>query len=144
VFRYIYINIYALLLLLIGAGHILIILFTKPHWGVTTILAIVAVYCIYYGINILLSWPAKMREYRILIERNTPTFNSESFRPYMQAPCGRQLTKVVLKDLSAKSRYRELKQMQEPLLRLIIKGCKHEPARITIYDDSKDSKQFDE
>ena len=143
-FRYIYINIYALLLLLIGAGHILLIILTNLHWGLITILSIVAICSIYYGINILFSWPAKMREYRILIERNTPTFNSESFRPYMQAPCGRQLTKVVLKDLGAKSRYSELKQMQEPLLRLIIKGCKQEPARITIYDDSKDSKQFDE
>lgn len=135
-FRYIYINIYALLLLSIGAGHILIIILLNLHWSLICIASIVAACCIYYGCNILLSWPAKKREYKILIERNTPTFNSESFRPYMQAPCGRQLTKIVLKDLGRQQQYKELKQMQKPLFNLIHNSCQREQAKIIIYDNS--------
>lgn len=131
-YRYIYINIYAFLLLILGGGIIFILIWFDLNWWIVTLLGIAAAMCLYGGINILLSWESKMREYHILMERNGTKFNAEAFRPFMQAPCGRQLTKVVLKDLGKQERYGELLKMRTTLREHISHGCSHE-SRITIY-----------
>lgn len=64
------------------------------------------------GARILSAWDAKMREYHILMERNKDGFNPESFAKFMEAPCGRLLVKVVLRDLGYSDKYKSLKVYQ--------------------------------
>ncbi len=60
------------------------------------------------SIRLFSSWKDKQREYSILIGKNNKEFRPESFKIFMQAPCGRLLTKALLKDLNMENRYKEL------------------------------------
>ena len=60
------------------------------------------------AIKLFFSWNDKIIKYNILIKKNQNSFRPESFKVFMQAPCGRLLTKAVLKDLGIKEKYKEL------------------------------------
>lgn len=64
-------------------------------------------------------WNSKKRRYKKLIEANTGCFNPDSFKEYMQAPCGRLLVKVVLDDLGKKELYKKLKKTRISWIRTI-------------------------
>ena len=53
------------------------------------------------------TWKDKQKKYQILIGKNKKEFRPESFEIFMKAPCGRLLTKSVLKDLGYKDKYKE-------------------------------------
>lgn len=106
--RYLYLNSYALLLLLVGGG-ILLLPGWLIHWSVVIAQVVVALPFLKNGIRILNAWESKMREYNILMQRNAKNFTPSSFAKYMEAPCGRLLVRVVLKDLGCSKRYKELK-----------------------------------
>ena len=58
--------------------------------------------------------------------KNEKCFNPESFKEYMQAPCGRRLVKTVLKDLNQSEQYKALSKYRVPFLsqiKQIRKGC---------------------
>ena len=44
------------------------------------------------------------------MEKNKDAIRSDSFSDYMEAPCGRLLTKLVLKDLGKENEYPALKK----------------------------------
>lgn len=52
-----------------------------------------------FAIRILRQFPRKKREYQLLIERNDDTLRPDTFWLYADAPCGRLLMWLVLKDL---------------------------------------------
>ena len=52
--------------------------------------------------------------------KNKNEFRPETFKAFMQMPCGRLLTKAVLKDLGKKSEYKNLIKYKTPFLKLII------------------------
>lgn len=64
-------------------------------------------------------WNSKKRRYKKLVEANTDCFNPDSFKEYMQAPCGRLLVKVVLEDLGKKEQYKKLKKTRISWIRTI-------------------------
>lgn len=116
--RYIYINIYAFLIILMGIGIIFL-----PLSGISPYLIYVqillALICLKAAISILEKWNSKKRRYKKLIEANTDCFNPDSFKEYMQAPCGRLLVKVVLDDLGKKEQYNKLKKTRISWIRTI-------------------------
>ena len=129
--RFLYLNSYAFLLLAMGVGIAIVPCYRMGGWWFVVPQAIVALTCLKGAWRILHSWGDKKRKYHVLMERNTPTLRPETFREYMQAPCGRLLTKTVLSDLGKREAYRELKALEEPLPRRLRKACK--PQKTTIY-----------
>ena len=55
----------------------------------------------------------------------------------MQAPCGRLLTKAVLKDLNLKEKYKELLVYKEPFFVSLKKGCQKQETKIYVNEDFK-------
>lgn len=70
----------------------------------------------YYSVKLFSTWKDKKTKYKILLAKNKDGFRPESFKIFMQAPCGRLLTKAVLKDIGLKSKYKELLLYKEPFL----------------------------
>lgn len=128
--RYLYLNIYAFLLVFLGIGIAFIPLYLWSGWLIV-IQVVATVSCIYNGLKIFATWRDKKRKYEVLLQRNRTEFRPETFYEYMQAPCGRLLVRVVLSDLDCPCRYRELLSLREPLRKRITSTCR--PARTVVY-----------
>ncbi len=83
------------------------------------------------------TWKDKKIKYEILIGKNKNGFRSDSFKIFMQAPCGRLLVKAVLKDLGLKQEYKNLLVYREPLSVSIKNGCISQETKIYINEDFK-------
>ena len=116
--RYLYLNAYALLLLFVGGGVLLIPLWLY-HWAFALLQVAIAYPFIKNGAKILASWETKKREYKILMERNAEKFRPDTFAKYMEAPCGRLLVKAVLKDLGYSQHYKSLKVYQTSIWQIM-------------------------
>ncbi len=79
------------------------------------------------------AWKDKKIKYKILLERNKKDFRPDTFKVFMQAPCGRLLAKSVLKDLGIQEKYRELLLYKEPFLVSIKKNCLSSAQETRIY-----------
>lgn len=79
------------------------------------------------------TWKDKKLKYKILIEKNKKEFRPDTFKVFMQAPCGRLLTKIVLKDLGIREKYKELLVYKEPFIVSIKKGCLPSSQKTIIY-----------
>lgn len=134
--RFIYLNSYSFLLLICGIAVVLV-----PFFQVSKLFVISQVIlffiCIKYSLQIFSTWHDKKKKYAVLMERNRKHFRPETFEPYMQAPCGRLLTKVVLEDLGQKDRYKELLAFKPSLLESINKNCTRQKTSIYINEDFK-------
>ena len=119
-FRFLYLNFYAVLLLLLGAAAA-----TVPLYRITALVRIFSV------------WKDKKRRYEKLLERNKAEWEAHSFRPYMISPCGRLLVKAVLSDLNRKDEYRNLKQYIPSLRNQIKFNCRTEKTVVYINKDIK-------
>lgn len=132
--RFIYLNAYAFLLLFMGTGIALIPLYRISPWLVL-VQAIPTLICLANGLRIFRSWKDKGRKYRILMERNSEAFRPDSFAEYMQAPCGRLLVRIVLKDLGKSDMYRSLLTLRKPVIDNLRSGCT--PQKTIVYIDGK-------
>ncbi len=83
------------------------------------------------------TWEDKKIKYKILMGKNQKGFRPESFQVFMQAPCGRLLTKVVLKDLNLKEKYKELLYYKVPLSVSLKNSCQKSKTTIYINEDFK-------
>lgn len=106
-FRFLYLNTYSFLLLLCGAITVLIPLYKISKWLIVP-QVIGSLFCIKQAIGLFMTWKDKKTKYEILMGKNKNGFRPDSFKIFMQAPCGRLLTKVVLKDLGLSNKYNEL------------------------------------
>ena len=105
--RYLYLNLYALLLLIGGVVALVIPIGEGVIWFII-LKGTICLICFKGVYGILASWPDKKRKYNILITRNQELFRPETFKEYMEAPCGRLLVKVVLRDLGLSHEYPSL------------------------------------
>ena len=119
--RFIYLNAYAFLLILIGGGVAFIPVYKVSLWLILPQAAIV-IYCMKAAYTILSSWQDKKRKYHILMQRNRKELRADTFSEYMQAPCSRLLTKIVLKDLGRTDCYKTMKK-HVPIRARIKKNC---------------------
>ena len=123
--RYLYLNFWGLLLISISLAFSVTLFFVNYSYFLPLPIIIILI-CLYGGCNILKTWDDKKRKYSILISKNEKCFNPESFKEYMQAPCGRLLVKIVLKDLNESEQYKSLKKYRVSFLsqiKQIRKGC---------------------
>lgn len=131
--RFIYVNIYAFLILLMGIGIIFL-----PLSGLSEYLiyvqVLLALVCLKSSISIFNTWEAKKRRYKKLIDANKECFNPESFEEYMKAPCGRLLVKLVLDDLDEKRQYKKLKTYKISWIKTLKNNCKpRKRVKIVVY-----------
>lgn len=135
-FRFLYLNFYAVLLLLLGAAAA-----TVPLYRITALFLFIqiptALLCIHESVRIFSVWKDKKRRYEKLLERNKAEWEAHSFRPYMISPCGRLLVKAVLSDLNRKDEYRNLKQYIPSLRNQIKLNCRTEKTVVYINKDIK-------
>lgn len=96
--RYLYVNLYAWLLLF-GATIIALIPLYKITFWLIIPQALAALGMIRFAVKILMFFPHKQREYKLLVERNAESLRRDSFWCYADSPCGRLLMRLVLKDL---------------------------------------------
>ena len=127
--RFLYLNIYAFLLLLIGLGIFVLPLYR--HWLGLVFQIVWAIVCVGEAAKILSSWNDKKRKYVVLMERNTPVFRPDTCAEFMKAPCGRLLVRVVLKDLDQTHQYKELKKYERHLWQLSKDDCA--PKKTVVY-----------
>lgn len=135
--RYLYLNFWGLLLISISLV-IAITLFLVNYSYFLPLPIIAILICLYGGCSILKTWEDKKRKYSILITKNEKVFYPESFKEYMEAPCGRLIVKVVLKDLNQSEQYKNLDKYRVSYLsqiKQIKKGCVRSKTVIRYYPD---------
>ncbi len=131
--RFIYINIYAFLILLVGIGIIFLPLSSLASYCIY-VQILFSLVCLKSSISIFKTWKAKKRRYKKLIETNKDNFNPNSFEEYMKAPCGRLLVKLVLEDLNEKEQYKKLKIYKISWLKTLKSIFKSKkPAKTVVY-----------
>lgn len=137
-FRYLYLNTYSFLLLICGIIIALIPFFRILKWLVIPQVA-VSLFFVIQAVKLFSTWQDKKIKYKILIEKNKNVFYPETFKIFMQAPCGILLTKAVLNDLGLKERYSEVKIYKKSFFDLTKAGCmnKNQKTRIYINEDFK-------
>lgn len=96
--RYLYVNLYAWVLLAGAAAIAALPLYLISLWLIIPQGAAVLGMSI-FAIKILMQFRHKQREYELLMERNGETLRPDSFWCYADVPCGRLLMWLVLKDL---------------------------------------------
>lgn len=120
--RFIFINAYAFLLLFLAIGITVIsCIFCFGILFIACLLA--ALFCLRLAVKIFTTWSGKIRHYNKLMELNAPVFSPETFKEYIQAPCGCLLTRVVLKDLGKSDQYPNLCKLRLPLFERIRTVC---------------------
>lgn len=134
--RFIYLNTYSFLLLICGIATALV-----PLYQVSKLLVIpqvvICFICFKQSYRLFSTWGEKKRKYAVLMERNKKQFRPDTFEAYMQAPCGRLLTKAVLKDLGERDRYKELLVYRVPVLESLKHNCTTQRTRVYINEDLK-------
>lgn len=135
-FRFIYLNFYFFLLLICG-----IVLIIVPLYKVSMFLLIpqilLSLFFIYESFKLLSAWKDKQLKYEILKGKNSKEFRPETFKIFMQAPCGRLLVKSVLKDLNMKYRYKELLVYKQSFIDSLKNNIKPQKAVIYINEELK-------
>ncbi len=129
--RFLYLNVYAFLLVFGGIGIAFFPCF-RIGWWLVALQVVIVLVCLKNGIKIFRSWSDKKRKYEILMQKNSAEFRPDTFTEYMQAPCGQLLAKIVLKDLGKTHKYRELLKLKQPLRKLIKEGCKKQKTVVYI------------
>ena len=116
--RFLFLNTYAILLLFGGIGFVSMP-FIHFNWWTCALCAAAGLFC----------WSHSIR-----IFRNTPQLIPSSFRDCLQAPCGRLLVILVLKDLGQGGEYRRLlKRFREPLPGRLRESCRRQRTVVKIY-----------
>lgn len=95
----------------------------------------VALFCLKQSVQLFSTWGDKKIKYEILIGKNRKEFRPDSFEVFMQAPCGRLLTKAVLKDLGVPEKYKDLLARKKPFELSIKEGCSKQETKIYINED---------
>ena len=133
--RFLYLNTYAFLLLLIGGGIMSISLYVinTPLLIAQITLTLI---CFKGAFSIFNSWTDKKIKYEILMNRNKYNFRRDTFKEFMTAPCGRLLVKVVLSDLDKTHKYKELTIYRQSIIKEIKNCTKPRRTKIKIHSDN--------
>ncbi|NLM01388.1 MAG: hypothetical protein GX220_08065 [Treponema sp.] len=98
---------------------------------------LLSLFFIYESFKLLSAWKDKQLKYEILKGKNSKEFRPETFKIFMQAPCGRLLVKSVLKDLNMKYRYKELLVYKQSFIDSLKNNIKPQKAVIYINEELK-------
>lgn len=134
--RFIYLNAYAILLLVVGVGIGVMPLYKISFYLLIPQILLVIVF-IKGSYGIFVSWEDKKRKYVVLMERNSKSFRPDTFSEYMQAPCGRLLVKIVLEDLDQSDKYKMLMKQRQPFFKELKNNCATKEVKVYTMDDYK-------
>ena len=105
------INIYAILLDVVGCMTFVMAILLFRTWLVATIFCcFLAAFILYGASGIHSTYPEKCRIYAILIRKNSNGIKLESFKEFLSVPCHRVIVRMVLHQLHQSARYREIKK----------------------------------
>ena len=129
-FRFLYLNLYAFVL--VGAG---ILTLTAPFYWISrwalVLQVIAAINLFVLAGKLFATWGEKKRAVRMLVRKNRFKFRPESFEAFLQAPCGKLVVRLALKDLDRQGDYTALLKLQKPLLERWRHNCT--PVKTTVY-----------
>ena len=105
------INVYAILLDVLGCIAFVIAVVLLRTWLVAAVsCCFVAIFMFYGGIGIHSTYPEKCRIYSILMRRNSNGVKEETFKDFLSVPCHRVIVRMVLYQLHQSDKYREIKE----------------------------------
>jgi len=128
--RFLYLNIYAFLLVFAGILTLAAPFYMLNKWIIIA-QGIAAVQLFAVSGKLFSAWGSKKREIELLIKRNRDNFRPDTFEKFMQAPCGRLIARQVLRDLNKPDEYKSLLKLRKPLLVRLRNNCS--PVKTTIY-----------
>jgi hypothetical protein len=128
--RFLYLNIYAFLIVFAGILTLLLPFYLITKW-ILIAQGIVAIKLFLISGRLFSTWNAKKREIALLVNRNKNEFRPDTFEVYMQAPCGRLVVREALKELNIQREYKTLLKLQKPLLERLKNNCI--PAKTVIF-----------
>jgi hypothetical protein len=102
--RFLYVNLYAFLLLAGGA----FILWIPERFFITGLKILAGIYLASTGCAMLYSWGKKARMMGVLRGRNNQEIRPETFKKHSQTLCGRLMVNAVLMDLRKNETYRNV------------------------------------
>jgi len=134
--RFLYLNIYAFLLVLAGILTLVLPFYLISKW-ILVAQCIIALNLFLISGRLFSTWDAKKREIDLLVNRNKNEFRPDTFEIYMQAPCGRLVVHEALKELNIQKEYKTLKKLQKPLLERMKNNCM--PVKTVIFINEESS-----
>jgi len=102
IFRFLYINIFAFLL--IGFSAVIFFLPLEVFFIIFKFLCVILTAA--GGIGIFSQWKSKNRKLKILIARNTKQLRLDTFEDLKESPCGRVIADIVLRELRKSENYK--------------------------------------
>lgn len=103
------INIYAILLDVLGCATLAIAILLLRTWLVATaFLCVISAFVFYGGIGVHSTYSEKCRIYNILVKRNSKGIKPESFKEFLSVPCHRMVVRMVLAQLHQAAMYKEI------------------------------------
>jgi len=128
--RFLYLNIYSFLIVCAGILALVLPFYLITKW---TLIAqgIVAVNLFLISGKLFSTWDSKKREIDLLVKRNKNEFRPDTFKVYMQAPCGRLVVREALRNLNMQGEYKTLLKLQKPLLERLKNNCT--PSKTVIF-----------
>lgn len=133
--RFLYLNTYAFLLVFGGIGIACVPVGRLSLWWVLP-QGIGVTACWWNAVRIFRSWQDKKRQYRLLSVRNAVAIRPDTFKDFMQAPCGRLLVRIVLKDLGREAAWNDLCRLQLPLRQRLREGCRKQKTIVRITNEN--------
>jgi len=128
--RFLYLNIYSFILVFSGALALAIPLYLISKWFWIP-QGIIALYFFSTGSKLFSTWDDKKAKITILLNKNKDEFRPDTFKQFMEAPCGRLVAKVVLADLGKSHEYKDLLKMKKPFLTALKESCT--PVKAVVY-----------
>jgi hypothetical protein len=134
--RFLYLNIYAFLLVFAGILTLILPFYLITKW-ILIAQGIVAINLFLIAGRLFSTWDAKKREIDLLVNRNKNGFRPDTFEVYMQAPCGRLVVHEALKELNIQKEYKTLLKLQKPILERLKNNCT--PVKTVIFFNEESS-----
>lgn len=103
-FRFLFLNVYAFLLLALGA--LVVILPNEIFYLIVKYL--LAIWCVVGGISIFANWKAKKKMIKIVTGRNKNEIRPDTFKWLRKTLCWRLVINVSLSDLRKTEKYRDI------------------------------------
>ena len=133
--RFLFINIYSFLIILAGILTLAAPFYLISKWTLV-VQGIIALKLFMISSRLFFSWNDKKREIDLLVKRNKKEFRPDTFKVFMQAPCGRLVVCEALKELNMQREYKALLKLQKPLWERLKNNCKPSKTVIFINEES--------
>ena len=132
--RFLYLNIYSFLIICAGILSLVIPFYLFSKWTLV-LQGIIAIFLFSTAGKLFSTWGFKKRELALLVNKNRNEFRPDTFKTFMQAPCGRLVVRQALQDLNMQGEYKTLLKLQKPLLERLRENCSS--SKTVIYMNEK-------